>query len=360
MKLLYSLFLSLLNFIGLYLIISGWLALTGITEALVTYDWYSIYGLYTAGSIVLLTLLFQLMTSLIKRKYDFSYQNITDFQYSFMRFVFSANILIYGFSKIFKGQFQYGIITADTPVGELSSTALSWYYFGQSYAFACVIGSLQIIASVLIYFRRTSLAGLLIMLPLMANIVLINFFYDLWFDTKIASLAYLLMNIVLLLPHWQYLQLLFINAFSIQKTKTAAVILLFASILIPVFGFYKIKNEEKDYYTKSELLGGYKSISFQKNDTSINVLHLDNSFWQKIYFDRGRQGKLILTQDSSTAFSYTSNNDSLNFTFFEDSTKEFKGIFSFNGVDTLSIIGQVNKDSYRLLLKRIPIKQPVF
>jgi hypothetical protein len=268
---------------------------------------------------------------------------------------------MYGFSKIFKGQFQYGIITADTPVGELSSTILTWYYFGQSYVFACIVGSLQIIASVLIYFRRTSLLGLLMMLPLMANITMINFFYDLWFETQLVSIAYLLMNLLLLMPYWQSLKILLIDISIVQhKIQKSAMILFSASILIPIYGFYKIRNDEKAYYTKGELFGGYKSVAFAKNDTSVNVLHLDNRFWQKVYFDRGNEGKLITSQDSSSTFTYYINSDSLTFTFLADSTQKFKGKFSFSGSDTLSLNGQINHEFYQMLLKRLPIKEPIF
>jgi hypothetical protein len=361
MKSLYSISLSLLNFLGLYLTLSGWLALTGITEALVTYEWQSIYGLYTTSAIVFLTILFHLSILSIKSRYKFSYEDVVDFQYSFMRFVYSSNILMYGFSKIFKGQFQYGIITADTPVGELSSTILTWYYFGQSYVFACIVGSLQIIASVLIYFRRTSLLGLLMMLPLMANITMINFFYDLWFETQLVSIAYLLMNLLLLMPYWQSLKILLIDISIVQhKIQKSAMILFSASILIPIYGFYKIRNDEKAYYTKGELFGGYKSVAFAKNDTSVNVLHLDNRFWQKVYFDRGNEGKLITSQDSSSTFTYYINSDSLTFTFLADSTQKFKGKFSFSGSDTLSLNGQINHEFYQMLLKRLPIKEPIF
>ena len=359
-KSIYTILSSLLSFFGLYLLLGGWLALLGITEILVTYEFKSIYGLYTAGGVVLLAVLFKMLLSYLKRRNYFSDDEIYDFQTSFMRFIYSANILTYGFSKIFKSQFQYGIITADTPVGQLSSTTLSWYYFGQSYAFACIIGLCQIIASLLIYYRKTSPAGLLMMLPIMMNITLLNFFYDLWFETKIISLAYMLMNIILLLPHLQQLKILFTDTSLFDKTPKGAVLLLSVSIIIPIYGFYKIRNDEKDFYTKNELLGGYKTVTFEKNDTSFNVLHLDNNFWDKIYFDRGHEGKLVLTQDSSASFDYTTTSDSLSFVLSTDSTRKFKGKFSFSGSDSLSLIGQLGTDYYLLLLKRIPIKEPVF
>jgi hypothetical protein len=48
------------------------------------------------------------------------------------------------------------------------------------------------------------------------------------------------------------------------------------------------------------------------------------------------------------------------FTFLADSTQKFKGKFYFSGSDTLSLNGHINQDSYQMLLKRLPIKEPIF
>jgi len=95
-----------------------------------------------------------------------------------LRYWLAFEICAYGFAKILKTQFGVSYNRDDMPVGQLSGFELTWNYFAHSYAFAVIIASFQIGGSILLLFRRTALLGAAILLPVMVNIVLINFFYD--------------------------------------------------------------------------------------------------------------------------------------------------------------------------------------
>jgi len=95
-----------------------------------------------------------------------------------LRYWLVFEICAYGFAKILKTQFGMEYYRDDTPVGQLDGFELTWNYFAHSYAFAVIIASFQIGGSILLLFRRTTLLGAAVLLPVMINIVLINFFYD--------------------------------------------------------------------------------------------------------------------------------------------------------------------------------------
>jgi hypothetical protein len=86
-------------------------------------------------------------------------------------------IATYGFGKILKTQFAESFTRDDTPVNLLNGFELTWNYFAYSYTLAVIIGLLQIGGASLLLFRRTTLFGVVILLPIMVNIVLINLFY---------------------------------------------------------------------------------------------------------------------------------------------------------------------------------------
>jgi len=67
---------------------------------------------------------------------------------------------------------------ADLPMSQLDGETLTWYYFGHSHVFGCIIGLIQIMGAFLLFFRRTRFAGALLLLPVMLNILLINVFYQ--------------------------------------------------------------------------------------------------------------------------------------------------------------------------------------
>jgi hypothetical protein len=114
------------------------------------------------------------------------------------RYWLAIEISIYGFGKIFKTQFGPSFSRNDTPVGQLSGFGLTWNYFGHSYTFAFLIAALQIGGSILLLFRRTTLLGATILLPVMINIFLINLFYHIAMGAFLNSILFTLGLIYLL------------------------------------------------------------------------------------------------------------------------------------------------------------------
>ncbi|MEA5461122.1 hypothetical protein VB796_18815 [Arcicella sp. LKC2W] len=87
-------------------------------------------------------------------------------------------ILSYAFAKILGTQFTTQPSTYDKPVGLLSGFELTWYYFGYSRWYGILIASLQIISSLLLFFRKTTRIGVILFLSFMVNILLTDFAYN--------------------------------------------------------------------------------------------------------------------------------------------------------------------------------------
>ncbi|HXB32616.1 MAG TPA: hypothetical protein VNV35_04310 [Puia sp.] len=119
-------------------------------------------------------------------------------------------ICTYGFAKVLKTQFGTTYTVDDMPVGRLNGFELTWNYFGHSYAFALIIAFCQIGGSILLLFRRTTLLGAAILLPVMINIVLINFFYDISPGAFMNSVLFSLGLLFLLLLSWSALVAVFL------------------------------------------------------------------------------------------------------------------------------------------------------
>ena len=89
---------------------------------------------------------------------------------------------------------------AQRPIGSLDGYTLTWYYFGYSHAYKYILGLLQVFAASLLLFRKTALLAAVLMVPIMANIVLINVFYVI--GPGAESLAiFILVSMLLLLWH---------------------------------------------------------------------------------------------------------------------------------------------------------------
>jgi len=119
-----------------------------------------------------------------------------------MRFLLCYGIAIdlamIGLQKWFGLQAHLHIALLDGPLSGFSGEDLSWAYFGRSPAFFNVIGGLQIAGSLLLVFRRTKLLGVFILLPVMTNICLMNYFYH-FYPGELAQAVALLLGLLFLL-----------------------------------------------------------------------------------------------------------------------------------------------------------------
>lgn len=93
------------------------------------------------------------------------------------RWIAATLCIIYGFAKINGSQFTVLDSELTKPLGQVSGFWLTWYYFGYSAVYGTTIASLQITAGILLTIPRTALAGALLLLPIAANIVLIDVFF---------------------------------------------------------------------------------------------------------------------------------------------------------------------------------------
>ena len=93
------------------------------------------------------------------------------------RWIAAALCFVYGFAKINGSQFTILDSELTRPLGEVSGFWLTWYYFGYSPVYGTFLALAQIGAGILIIVPRTALAGALLLLPMVANILLIDLFY---------------------------------------------------------------------------------------------------------------------------------------------------------------------------------------
>ncbi len=111
----------------------------------------------------------------------------------------SVFFLSYATAKLAGTQFIDSGPTLERPVGELSGMELTWTYFGYSKLFSWFVAGGQLTAAFLFLFDRTTRLAADILLPILANIVVVNFAFNLSAGTKIISLVLLALNLILIL-----------------------------------------------------------------------------------------------------------------------------------------------------------------
>jgi hypothetical protein len=117
----------------------------------------------------------------------------------YVRFALGAAMLSYGVSKVIPSQFpEPSLDRLLQPMGDASPMGLVWTFMGASTAYNVFAGAAEMIAGLLLTVRRTTLLGALVSLGVLANVVALNFFYDMPF--KLYSLHLLAMAVFLIVP----------------------------------------------------------------------------------------------------------------------------------------------------------------
>lgn len=115
---------------------------------------------------------------------------------------FAALILIvYGFAKLNGAQFTILDSELDKPMGTVSGFWLTWYYFGYSPVYGNMVAIIQIAGGLLLTLPRYALAGALLLVPVVVNIVLVDLFYGVNLDGTIAAVVLLALLLWIIVPH---------------------------------------------------------------------------------------------------------------------------------------------------------------
>lgn len=116
-----------------------------------------------------------------------------------LRLALIAGMFIYGDMKIFPIQIgRPSLAVLNETIGSASPMTMLWTVLGMNPAYEVLCGVVECCAGVLLLFRRTALAGVLLSIVILSNIVLFDFFFDI--PVKLYATNLLLMAVVVLAP----------------------------------------------------------------------------------------------------------------------------------------------------------------
>lgn len=155
------------------------------------------------------------------------------------RYALAIGMIPYAVTKILKTQFvilPVGI--SQVPLEQIDGTVLAWAFLGYAPWFQVLLGFLELIPALLLLFRKTTLAGALLMLPVLLNVCLINFALDLWAETQLISSVFLVLNSIILLFYLPQLKRVVETIlYSVRKVKfkTTEIIVNITLVVFVVF-----------------------------------------------------------------------------------------------------------------------------
>jgi len=331
--------------------------------------------------LVLCLLTFSLFVTVIwsvldRNKYD--YTKLYYWLTVALRFYIGLMLINYGLFKIIKMQFPFpGLSRLVGSFGESSPMGLAWTFLGFSKGYNIFMGVAEVL-SLLLLFRRTMTAGAIITLMTAANVMAVNYFFDI--PVKILSTHLVLMTLFLLSRDMKVLFEFFFVGSEVRLTtidqptfkskwiKPSFKILKLLTIgYVLIYGFINVLDYSKQYgdlAKKPKHYGLYEITHFQKNkDTVSNTLD-NNQQWKYIILEYEGTTQIQKMDKSKVYYKTTldSLKNELKLTSYRDSTVTFNlnikktdSTFTIETViknDSIRASGKIRKKEDFLLMNR--------
>lgn len=277
-----------------------------------------------------------------------------------VRFYLGVMLIHYGIAKIIKTQFASpDLMRLISNYGDSSPMGLAWTFFGFSDGYNIFIGIAEVSCALLL-FRRTVTLGAIIALMVSANIMAVNYFFDV--PVKIISTALVVMSIFLLAPNFYRLRDFFLkggvaslktlDAPMIKErwlllTKTAFKYLLIILCIAPtVFITISRRNQFGDRAPRLPLYGVYVVESFV---SEIPVLK-----WEKLIIQRSVYSAIKIENNSTEYLnaSVDTLKHQIEITFYDDTKTSHKFSYKIIGDDHLELSGIYFDKPLTMKLKR--------
>ncbi|MDQ2771368.1 MAG: hypothetical protein M3Y54_12825 [Bacteroidota bacterium] len=150
------------------------------------------------GVLALLALAGTLLWGLLDRRRR-SYNLASYWLLVLVRYFVALAAFSYGLLKVFALQMMFPDQSAlATPLGDLLPMRLAWYFIGYSHSYQVFSGLMELLAGLLLLWRRTAMLGALVATGVFLNVMMLNLCYDI--PVKLYSAQLFLLSLLLLLP----------------------------------------------------------------------------------------------------------------------------------------------------------------
>lgn len=228
------------------------------------------------------------ITAIFKKPSPQSMAATTGLWQEVVRYFLALNLLMAGLQKFVRLQFDVPLRVFDHPFNTLHGDLLVASFFSRSLPYFYIIGVLEVIGALMLVFRKTQLLGVILLLPVLLNITLINFFYDVEVAMQVhITLLTLVAIYLLLLEHKRLANFFFIAPTNLPqfnfKNPVRKNIIRFSVIYIPVVLLIICKRYPANY---PELFGKYEVKKYSwGNVTHVNRAPTCDSVLTKVFID---------------------------------------------------------------------------
>lgn len=284
----------------------------------------------------------------------------------YLRYTLAITIIGYGLDKVIPVQMSWpSVVDMLSNYGQQSRFSVLWSFMGMSPGYMILTGSLEVIAGLLLFNRRTLLFGYLLLLTILVNVVALNWFYNI--PVKMYSVQLLVYNLYLLAPYSNRLiQFFFFEKFSPAprigyrlrvpwKARTLTVALIVFPLLCSLLAGIADYNRYTRHQTKRKNEKCYNVVSFLAGDT-LPPLTTDTLRWKRFLMSGG---DAVICNMSDDQESYVCDVDSSKGTFIlhdnPDKTTWHLFHYTYPEKDQLQLVGKWKGKDIQVTMRSFPV-----
>lgn len=303
-----------------------------------------------------------------------AYTRLHEWLRLYVRFGLASIMFGYGFAKLIPTQMPYPFLDRLVePFGEFSPMGVLWSFMGTSSVYEIFTGLGETLGSVLILFRRTTTLGALVLIGVLANVVLLNYTFDV--PVKLYSTNLLLMAIFLAAPDAKRLvDTLVLNRplpakpmVPLFRTVRSQVVAACVGIALIGYTVYGNVSFGLGYYRQqigpdapqSQVFGIWNVESLTKNGVDQPPLLSDSTRLKQIVFGELSRATLRLMSDSVERYmvKVDSVKHEVSLTGRFDPTRARTLSYTKADADHLVLSGMLGTDSVVVRLRRVDPKR---
>jgi hypothetical protein len=220
-------------------------------------------------------------------------------------------LIEYGGLKVVPSQFPRPPLSRLLqPFGDASPMGLMWTFMGASIPYTIFAGLSELVAGLLLMFRRTATLGALVAIPVLTNVVMLNLCYDV--PVKLFSLHLLAMSAFLAIPELRRLADLLVlhrpvapaadRPFFRRRRWQIAALVVEATLAVGFTAFFLHMGyaELKEFYdsSRSPLAGVWTVDDLKIDGRARDGQAAEDLQWRRLVFDYPTVLSIQLSSDS--------------------------------------------------------------
>jgi len=287
-----------------------------------------------------------------------------------VRYYLAFTMIAYASFKIIKIQFlSLSPVMLLQIYGNSTPRQLAWSFLGYSAGYNYFMGSIEFAAGLLLLFRRTTTLGSIIAVGILANVIAVNFSFDI--NVKLYSIVLITMALFLLSKDiGRLFNFFFLNKiihpvvdppirFKEGWKNTALMAAKYTFILYVIFfglraNFYRT-FEDRDSPVKPPLYGIYNVTAFIRNKDTIKPLTTDTTRWSKLIVSAPKGNASVILMDRSLkvfVFKPETVEKKLEMYAKPDTTDKYTFTYHLSKDSVLVLKGRSRKDSLQITFKQ--------